>query len=206
MDSAKLKVFKRIRKVSIIIIIQKILNSLMSEQENLTAILDIGSGMMKAGFAGEEAPATVFPSIVGRPRKGYEQMKGTGVKSEYLAEEALKMKGVLNLSHPIKTGIVEDWEDMSKVFHHTFYNELRVRPDELNGVLLTEAPRNPKQNRERLAMEMFETFEVRQIYVAIQAVMSLYSAGRTTGLVCDSGDGVTHTVPVFEGYQLPHAI
>jgi len=95
---------------------------------------------------------------------------------------------------------------MEKVWHHTFYNELRVTPSEVQGVLVTEAPRNPKANRERMLTVLFETFEVRNTYVAIQAVMSLYANGRSTGLVVDSGDGVTHTVPVFEGFSIPHAI
>jgi len=116
------------------------------------------------------------------------------------------MRGVLELNYPISAGIVESWEDMEKVWHHTFYNELRVAPNEVEGVLLTEAPRNPAQNREKMVQTMFETFEVQNVYVAIQAVMSLYSAGRTTGLVVDSGDGVSHTVPVFEGFSLPHAV
>jgi len=53
---------------------------------------------------------------------------------------------------------------------------------------------------------MFETFNVPSLYVACQAVLSLYSTGRTTGLVLDSGEGVTSTVPIYEGYALPHAI
>merc|ERR1719356_2215115 len=118
----------------------------------------------------------------------------------------MKMKGVLELNYPITAGIVEDWQDMEKVWHHTFYNELRVNPTECTGVLLTEAPRRPKANREKMTQVMFETFEVQNIYVAIQAVMSLYSAGRTTGLVVDAGDGVSHTVPVYEGFSLPHAV
>jgi len=116
------------------------------------------------------------------------------------------MKGICNINYPIDAGIVESWEDMEKVWHHTFYNELRVTPSDLTGVLLTEAPRNPKKNREKMVEVMFETFEAQNVYVAIQAVMSLYSAGRTTGLVIDSGDGVSHTVPVFEGFSLPHAV
>ena len=95
---------------------------------------------------------------------------------------------------------------MEKVWHHTFFNELRVQPNEIQGCLITEAPRNPKENREKMVTTMFETFEVPNVYVAIQAVMSLYANGRSTGLVVDCGDGVSHTVPVFEGFSIPHAI
>jgi len=170
-----------------------------------TIIIDNGSGMMKAGFAGEDAPRAVFPTIVGRP-KGSSAMQGVMQKSEYIGDEAMAKRGILNLSYPIAAGIVESWEDMEKVWHHTFYNELRVDPAEAVGVLLTEAPRNPKQNREKMTSIMFETFQAKNVYVALQAVMSLYAAGRTTGLVCDAGDGVSHTIPVFEGFSIPHAV
>lgn len=178
----------------------------MSASDEPIVVLDNGSGMVKAGFAGEDAPQCVFPAIVGRPRPGTITIQGGGSKTEYIGDEAIKLMGVLNLNYPISAGIVESWEDMEKVWHHAFYNELRIAPNEAKGVLLTEAPRNPKQNREKMVQLMFETFEVKNIYVAIQAVMSLYSAGRTTGLVVDAGDGVSHTVPVFEGFSLPHAV
>jgi len=173
--------------------------------EEKNVVLDNGSGMVKLGFSGDDMPQSVFPAVIGRPKHS-QSMQGVSNKSEYIGEEAIQKKGILHLKYPIAKGIVESWEDMEKVWHHCFVNELRVEPSEVNGVLLTEAPRNPKENREKMITIMFETFEVRNCYVAIQAVMSLYAAGRTTGLVVDAGDGVSHTVPVFEGFTMSHAV
>mmetsp|Transcript_21925 Transcript_21925/g.37487 ORF Transcript_21925/g.37487 Transcript_21925/m.37487 type:complete len:377 (-) Transcript_21925:673-1803(-) len=176
----------------------------MADATEPCVVCDNGSGMVKAGFSGEDAPRSVFSSIIGRPRHTM-AMLGMGQKEFYVGDEAQAKRGILSLSYPIAHGIITDWDQMEAIWRHTFDNELRVDVSS-RPVMLTEAPMNPKVNREKMTSLMFEEFNVPAMYVAIQAVLSLYASGRTTGIVCDSGDGVTHTVPIFEGYSMPHAI
>ncbi|XP_045915964.1 uncharacterized protein LOC123977384 [Micropterus dolomieu] len=166
-------------------------------------VLDTGSGLMKAGFADQDLPNVIFPTIIGMPK--YEEIMNSNLEREtYIGHEAQHMRGVLALKHPIKNGIICNWDEMEKIWHHTF-QQLCVDPED-HPVLLTEAAMSPLENRQRMVEIMFESFNVPFTYVAMQAVLALYAAGRTTGVVFDSGDGVSHSVPVFEGYCLPHAV
>ncbi|TFG04596.1 MAG: actin, cytoplasmic 2 [Promethearchaeota archaeon] len=169
-------------------------------------ILDNGTGITKSGFAGEDQPRSVFPTLIGKPK--YENIFPEYkhfTRDYYIGEEAMELKGLMHLNFPIEHGVVDDWTSMEKIWHYTFYTDLRVDPSE-HPVLLTEAPLNPRQNREKMGEIMFETFNVPALYVATQAVLSLYASGRTTGCVIDIGDGVSHIVPIFEGFALSHAI
>lgn len=134
---------------------------------------------MQAGFAGDDAPCVVFPSMIGRARNR-NAMIGIRQKEIFIGDEAQARRGVLTLSYPVQHGIVRDWEAMERLWEHTFEKELRVTMED-HPVLLTEAPLNPKINREKMVEIMFEAFEVPATYIAIQAVLSLYASGRTTG-------------------------
>jgi actin beta/gamma 1 len=167
-------------------------------------VIDNGSGTCKAGLAGDDAPRSVFSTVVGRPRvPGI--MVGLDQKEVYVGSDAQEKRNVLKIQQPIVGGVVQNWDDMEKVWHHTLYNELRVSPEE-HPIIMTECNSNPRENREKLAQIMFEVFSVPQLYLSMQAVCALYASGRSTGVVLDSGDGVTHTVPIYEGFAIPHAI
>ncbi|VFQ88392.1 unnamed protein product [Cuscuta campestris] len=167
-------------------------------------IFDNGSGTTKVGFGGEDVPRAVFPSIVGHPRHTG-AMVGMSANDRYIGEEAQLKRGILSMKYPIENGIMNNWEDMEKIWHYSFYEQLLVSPQD-HPLLLTEAPLNHKANREMMTQIMFETFHVPAMYTVIPAVLSLFASGRTTGIVLESGHGVTYPVPIYEGYALPHAI
>eukprot|EP00009_Paramoeba_aestuarina_P003775 CAMPEP_0201515058 /NCGR_PEP_ID=MMETSP0161_2-20130828/6724_1 /ASSEMBLY_ACC=CAM_ASM_000251 /TAXON_ID=180227 /ORGANISM="Neoparamoeba aestuarina, Strain SoJaBio B1-5/56/2" /LENGTH=379 /DNA_ID=CAMNT_0047911773 /DNA_START=60 /DNA_END=1196 /DNA_ORIENTATION=+ len=175
-----------------------------ADEDEIPIVIDCGSGWCKAGFAGDDAPRSVYPPTVGRPPNPG-GLVGMNSKDAYVGDEIGNMTHRnLKYRYPIENGVITNWDDMEKVWHHTFYNELRVAPEE-HPVLLTERPVNPKENRKKMCELMFETFHVPSMYVAISAVLALYATGRTTGLVIDSGSGVTHTVPIYEGHIVEHA-
>ncbi|TRZ00643.1 hypothetical protein DNTS_027223 [Danionella cerebrum] len=151
---------------------------------NQPVVIDNGSGVIKAGFAGDQIPKYCFPNYVGRP----------------------KHVRVMAVRYPMEHGIVKDWNDMERIWQYVYSKEQLQTFSEEHPVLLTEAPLNPSKNRERAAEVFFETFNVPALFISMQAVLSLYATGRTTGVVLDAGDGVTHAVPIYEGFAIPHSI
>jgi actin-related protein len=121
-------------------------------------VFDNGSGTIKAGVAGEDAPSVCIPAIIGRLRH-ISTISATSLKDQYIGDEAMRNKEFLSIHYPIEHGIVTNWDDMEKIWHHTFYNELRMAPEE-HPVLLTEAPLNPNANREKMTQILFENLHV----------------------------------------------
>lgn len=164
-----------------------------------------GSGAIKAGFAGDEVPKVVLSNAVGRTKHERVMPGALEGQTTFMGSQAEELRGLLKLRHPMSAGVVTDWEDMERLWTHVFSSELKTR-SENHPVLLTESPLNPTRNRLRAAESLFETFNVPSLYIALQAMLSLYASGRTTGLVLDSGEGVTHAVPIYRGFVVPHAI
>ncbi|KAK9893928.1 Actin/actin-like protein [Cystobasidium minutum MCA 4210] len=172
-------------------------------------VLDQGTGFVKVGYAGQNFPEHTFPSIVGRPILRTEERSlsaaslPTDLGDIVVGDEAAKYRSLLQVTHPLEHGIIKNWEDMMELWNYTFFDKLRT---DTRGrkILLTEPPMNPLKNRERMCQIMFESYGFEGVFVAIQAVLTLYAQGLSTGVVIDSGDGVTHIVPVYDGHAFPH--
>ncbi|KAI9825012.1 MAG: Actin-like protein [Sarea resinae] len=171
---------------------------------NAPIVLDNGSGTIRAGFAGDDLPKCYFPSFVGRP-KHLRVLAGALEGDVFIGARAQELRGLLKIRYPLEHGVVTDWDDMERIWQFVYGEELKTLSEE-HPVLLTEPPLNPRTNRDTAAQILFETFNVPALYTSIQAVLSLYASGRTTGIVLDAGDGVSHAVPVYEGFAMPSSI
>mmetsp|Transcript_6631 Transcript_6631/g.9636 ORF Transcript_6631/g.9636 Transcript_6631/m.9636 type:complete len:392 (-) Transcript_6631:760-1935(-) len=171
-----------------------------------TVVCDNGTGFVKCGFAGDNFPTHMFPAMVGKPvLRTEEGISNVQVKDIMCGEECAALRWALEVSYPVSDGQIRKWDDMHHLWKYTFEDKLKIDPKECQ-ILLTEPPLNPVKNREKMLEAMFETYEFKKSTIQMQAVLSLYAQGRMTGLVADSGDGVTHVIPVFEGYQMPESV
>jgi len=176
----------------------------MSWPSNKVVVCDNGTGFVKCGFAGSNFPHAIFQSMVGRPvLRSEEKIENVQLKDIMVGDEASKLRSMLQITYPLDNGIIRNWEDMMYVWDYTFSEKLKINPKECK-IMLTEAPMNPQSNRKKMIEVMFEKYGFNSAYISIQAVLTLYAQGLLTGVVVDSGDGVTHIVPVYEGFALPH--
>ncbi|XP_078054854.1 actin-5-like [Mustelus asterias] len=161
-------------------------------------VIDMGSGLCKAGFAGQPRPDSVVGSILGYPR-------GKSKRCNIAVGRMVSTEPDLKLVQPTRQGIIVDWTAAEDLLRHAFYEDLKVSPED-HAILISDPPLCPTTNREKVAEFLFERFNVPAMHVSHQWVLAVYSYGKTTGLVVDSGDEVTHSVPVHEGYNMPDAI
>ncbi|XP_021373905.1 actin, cytoplasmic 2-like isoform X1 [Mizuhopecten yessoensis] len=171
-----------------------------SDEEEDCVVLDNGSHRIKAGFAGHDTPRIDFRTVIGTPLYQGQTIGGKPQKKYFVGDQVIENIDVLDIRRPIERGIVTDWDAMERVWHHVF-DELRTVPSDMS-VLVTETPMNPKSQREKIAQIMFEKIQPRGMYVVSPNVLSLYSSGRGSGLVIDSGYEVTDVVCIFEGHKV----
>ena len=179
----------------------------MDSQGRKGIVCDNGTGFVKCGYAGSNFPTHNNHSLVGRPIiRAANRIDDTEVKDLMVGDEASKLRSMLEVNYPMENGMVRNWEDMCHVWDYTFGPEkMNIDPSQCK-ILLTEPPMNPTRNREKMIEVMFEKYGFDSTYIQIQAVLTLYAQGLLTGVVVDSGDGVTHICPVYEGFALPHLV
>uniref|UniRef100_A0A8C0QJ76 Actin like 7B n=1 Tax=Canis lupus familiaris TaxID=9615 RepID=A0A8C0QJ76_CANLF len=164
-------------------------------------VIDLGSQYCKCGYAGEPRPTYFVSSTVGRPCAAAAQAGDTR-KETYVGHELLRTGAPLKLTNPLQHGVVVDWDCVQSIWEYVFRTAMKIRPEE-HAVLLSDPPLGPAGQREKYAELLFEALGVPALHVAPQPLLSIYSYGRTSGLVLESGHGVSHAVPISEGNVLP---
>lgn len=164
-------------------------------------VVDLGTGSCKCGFAGLPKPTHTISSTVGKP---YMETAKTGDnrKETFVGQELINPAVRLKLINPLRHGIIVDWDTVQDIWEYLFHQEMKIAPEE-HAVLVSDPPLSPHTNREKYAEMLFETFSTPAMHIAYQSRLSMYSYGRTSGLVVEVGHGVSYVVPIYEGYPLP---
>ncbi|OZJ05099.1 Actin-related protein 3 [Bifiguratus adelaidae] len=179
-------------------------------------VMDNGTGWTKLGFAGNDEPSFVFPTAIATRETRSANLaskRGCEDLDFFIGDEAIENSKTYALNYPIRHGQIENWDYMERFWEQSIFKYLRCEPED-HPFLLTEPPLNPPENREMTAEIMFESFNVKGLYIAVQAVLALAASWTSnkvseqtlTGTVIDSGDGVTHVIPVAEGYVIGSSI
>lgn len=161
-----------------------------------TAVIDCGSGLTRAGYAGDITPQVVFPTAANAHTRGNEKFYTVGANS-------LKRNNshMMEDENPIVGGAIKNWDAMEMIWEHIITSQLTT-PIEDTPILLSEYPNNSKRNRERITEIMFETMKVPSLYLALKPVLSMYAHGSATGCVLQSGSDVTYAVAIKDGYAI----
>jgi centractin len=175
----------------------------------LPIIIDIGSGIIKAGISGQELPKIMFPNYIGEPK--YSKVlrsfrkDNQEIQEQYIGKDCLKFLGILKLRYPVKNGIFENDQDILTIFKYIYQN-LEIDNEEISEhpILITEPLLNPYSNREKIASALFENLSAPAIFFASQPILSLFSTSSTSGVILESGEGVTQSCIVYEGYSIPN--
>ena len=168
-------------------------------------IIDIGSAYVKIGFAGEPGPRFVFPCITGT-EKYKSVMVDISARSMYVGNDVSRMRGVLKINHPIERGAIMDWDSYFEILNYIFYSLLRVKSVSDYPVFYCESPFMHRETKEYIARLLFETHGVSSLIMMATPLLSLFSVGLTTGLVIESGDGLTWIAPIVNGVMQDHAV
>ena len=183
----------------------------MSEKKSLKLpiIIDLGSSEIKAGFSGEEKPNIIFKSIIGEPKytKVFSALNKANqeIKIQNIGDDCFKNIGLLKLRNPINHGILTNEQDIIPLFNY-IYSKLGINTEEISEhpLLITEPLLNPYSNREKISNSLFDDLGVPAIFFACQPILSLFSTSSTTGIILESGEGVSQSCIVYEGYSLPN--
>jgi actin-related protein 3 len=165
------------------------------------------------GYAGNSVPDYIVPTVIAKPKKDAKAKQAETADLEfYIGEDAMDVRLNYTLENCLSEGIITDWDNIEKYWQRCLFQYMRCDPEE-HYVLLTEPPLNPPENREYTAEIMFETFNVPGLYIGVQAVLALIASRLhkeaekvLTGTVIDAGDGVTHIIPVVDGYVIGSCI
>jgi len=172
-------------------------------------VFDNGSGYLKAGLSNKETPMFTLPALIGRPMLRYKQkIENVELKPLMIGDEVTPVRSMLELSYPMEEGIIKNAEDMNLLWDYVLNIKLGIDKENFKDrkLLMTEAPNNPDRNKEVMAEILFEKLGIGYFNIEPQAKMTLYAEGEETGVVLDSGDGVTHVIPIFSNYLLTHQI
>jgi len=169
-------------------------------------VIDLGTGFLKVGLSSSTTPDFLLPNTVGRPiLRSDESFSKQKIKDIMICDETTPVRQYLDLTLPVEHGVVTNWDDETLVLDYIFKNKLQIENND-HPILITEAPMNPIDNRKKMCEVFFETLGFPSLQVSPQALLVLYAQGLVTGVVVDSGDGVTHIMPIAETCLLPHCV